>query len=90
MIEHKFKIGDKVVYTNDFGVCWGIETISELAQRTDGPTYHTLESDMPWFSVNERNYKLATQADLDAYERGDDDYFQRVHGFEPSDYFGCY
>lgn len=91
-MKHKFKAGDQVVYTNDFGVCWGVKTITALYERTGGPTYHYKDSDTPWFSVSENNFTLATPDDLRAQEDGDSDYFQRAHGFTPTveQMGGCY
>jgi hypothetical protein len=55
---HKFKIGDKVIYTNSNGVCWGERTIIGLDERTGEPTYYIDPTDTPWFSVREDTLKL--------------------------------
>lgn len=94
--KHKFKVGDFVVYTNDFGVCWGVKVISELDTRNydlwGDPhtvmTYHYVGTDTPWFSVNECHFVMATDEDL--MNNGNDNYFQNKYGFKPVDYFGCY
>lgn len=97
---HQFAVGDKVVYTNDFGVCWGVKVITSLEKRLttrdeDGPwkpAYHYEGTDTPWFPVDEKNLKLADDYDLlaDWYEL--DDYFQKKHGFTPTveQLGGCY
>jgi len=91
-VKHKFSIGDKVVFTNDFGVCWGVKTITEQEKRCGAPTYHYEDSETPWFSTNERNFILATTEDIHAQERSDDHYFQTTHGFQPTldQLGGCY
>jgi len=98
---HKFKVGDRVIYTNDFGVCWGVKTITECTSRPwtredypQRPTYHYEGSDTPWFSVDENNFKLATEHDLMMADWwfGAEDYFQTTHGFIPTvgQLGGCY
>ena len=39
-MDYKFKIEDKVIFTNDFGVCWDVKTIIALDERFNRPTYH--------------------------------------------------
>lgn len=91
-VRHKFSIGDQVVYTNPFGVCWGVKTITALDERSGRPTYHYEGSDTPWFSVGEENFKPASAADMAAHHAGDDTYFQETHGFTPTieQLGGCY
>lgn len=84
MADHKFSIGDKVVYTNDFGVCWGVKTISGLDDRGFGPTYHYEGSETPWFSVDESNFVLANGVDIIADAINNTAYFQEIHGFTPT------
>lgn len=87
-MKHKFSIGDQVVYTNDFGVCWGVKTITALDQRTGSPTYHYEDSDTPWYSVNERNFALASPDDITASPAD----LQLKYGFTPTveQMGGCY
>ena len=95
---HKFKPGDRVVYTNDFGVCWGVKTITKCDTRTydlwgesyTKPVYHYEGQDAWWFGVDEDRFILADEMDL-AYE-GDDIYFQSRYGFQPTleQLGGCY
>lgn len=53
----KFSPGDKVIYTNPQGVCWGERTIlkAELWERDYGNhwRYYISDSDSPWYPVNE-------------------------------------
>ncbi len=84
MTDHKFSIGDKVVYTNDFGVCWGVKTISGLDSRSDQPTYYYEGSETPWFSVDESNFVLANDVDIIADVSNNTAYFQERHGFTPT------
>lgn len=86
MIIYQFNIGDKVIYTNDFGVCWGIKTITEHSVRTNKPVYMIDPTETPWFHVSERNLQLVHSSDhlLSSEE------LQNKYGFIPDDYYGCY
>ena len=86
MIKHKFKVDDKVIFTNDFGVCWGVKTITGLDERTNKPTYHFTPTDTPWFSTNEEHFTLATADDLTATAED----LQAKYGFTPTEYYGCW
>lgn len=98
---HKFNVGDQVVFTNCFGVCWGVKKITSLEWRPttrddegpQKPCYHYEDTDTPWYPVDEDHLTLATEEDLvmdkkDYLERNS--YFQRRYGFTPTDYFGCW
>lgn len=92
MTEHRFAIGDKVVFTNIFGVCWGVKTITELDER-HGPTYHFEPTDTPWFSTPESNLQLADTEDLIMDQWGFDkkwEFFQQKYGFTPAETYGCW
>lgn len=99
-LNHIYAVGDQVVYTNDFGVCWGVKTITRLdshptTRDDDGPrkpTYHYKGSDTPWFPVSERNLSPADEEDLWFAAMGIDEHFQRKHGFIPTleALGGCY
>jgi hypothetical protein len=93
MVKHRFKPGDKVIFTNVFGVCWGVKTITGLDERTNRPTYHYEPTDTPWFSTAEEHLRLADMDDLIMDQWGFDlkwDYFQQRYGFTPTDYCGCW
>ena len=93
MTEHRFKIGDKVVFTNTFGVCWGVKTITALDERSGRPTYHYAPTETPWFSTDEEHLTLADHDDLVMDIWGFDkkqSYFQEKYGFIPTEYYGCY
>lgn len=96
MTKHKYPIGSKVVYTNDFGVCWGVKTITEHSDIIYGesgvPTYFYEGTDTPWCPVSEKNLKLANGVDLIADQTSNDLYFQEIHGFKPTleQLGGCY
>lgn len=76
MSTHKFKVGDRVIFTNDYGVCWGVKTITELCSRTFEMwgrevtvlTYHYEGTDTPWYPVEEKNFQLADEEDLAVHE----------------------
>lgn len=83
---HRFKVGDKVIFTNDFGVCWGVKTITALDERTGKPTYHYEPTETPWFSTNEIHLTPATAEDLTATA----EQLQQKYGFTPTEWYGCY
>lgn len=83
---YKFGIGDKVVYTNEFGVCWGVKTITahdEAGLRRTPyrlrPAYHYEGEDTPWCPTEEDRFTLATDKAL-AHE-GDQAWFQENYGW---------
>ena len=56
----KFKVGDRVIYTNEYGVCWGEVTITEIAPADHplskwGPHYFIAPTDSPWCPVKEED-----------------------------------
>ena len=55
--ERKYKIGDKVIYINGYGVNWGIKTIIGVEDITwgNGNGYYIDPTDTPWFAVQEEN-----------------------------------
>jgi hypothetical protein len=56
----KFKAGDRVIYTNDYGVNWGTKTIKELDTPDKwGHRYYITPTDAPWMYVREKNLELA-------------------------------
>jgi hypothetical protein len=57
-MKYKFKNGDRVLYTNSNGVCFGEKTIIKLSQRSNKPTYYITPTDTPWFSVREDQLQL--------------------------------
>ncbi len=83
---HKFKISDKVIYTNDFGVWWGVKIIEQLDKRSGKPTYFHKDTDTPWFSIEEDHYQLAEPEDLTASSAN----LQKKYGFVPTEWYGCY
>lgn len=79
--EHKFTIGDKVVFTNEYGVCFGVKTIAAYAKHSydDIPRYHYEGTDTPWYATEQKYFTLATEEDL--LHAGDQQYFQDNYGF---------
>lgn len=63
-MDYKFEVGQKVIYTNEFGVCFGVRTISDLTEWHGGPAYHYEGSDTPWFPKVEKRFAAATDEDL--------------------------
>ena len=89
-MKHKFSIGDQVVFTNCFGVCWGVKEIIALDERTNRPTYHYKDSDTPWFSVGEEHFRPADNEDLIMMVFDDLSFFQIKYGFIPTEWYGCW
>jgi hypothetical protein len=91
-MQYKFNVGDKVVFVNDFGVCWGVKTVTALDERTNRPTYHYAESDTPWCSVGEENFILADAEDLTVDINENWNFFQKKYGWKPTveQLGGCY
>jgi hypothetical protein len=88
-IVYKFSPGDKVVYTNEYGVCWGVKTIvsrGECGLRRKNYTLragYTYEgSATPWCPVDEKHLRLATEEDLMHADWwfGSELYFQQKYG----------
>ena len=51
----KFKVGDVVIYTNDYGVCWGCHMILEVEyDKIRGWLYYIDPTETPWYGVPER------------------------------------
>jgi hypothetical protein len=93
MMNYKFSVGDQVIFTNDFGVCWGAKTIIGLDERSGLPTYHYEGSDTPWFSVHEKNLTLAYIADRDLADIDENwAFYQTKYGWKPTveQMGGCY
>lgn len=55
----KFKVGEQVLYTNDYGVEWGLRTIKAVHDgkgfSSPVPRYFIEPTDAPWFPVAEDN-----------------------------------
>lgn len=86
---HKFKVGDVVIFVNDFGVVWRW-TISEQTywDKVDGtrvPAYHHVGTQTPWFPTEESRLFKAGQLDL----LRTDAQLQQAHGFTPTEWYGC-
>lgn len=67
MKEAKFKIGEKVHYTNPAGVYWGIKEIKEvkkISYSDSGYGYIFTETETPWYAVSEENLKLIDNKDV--------------------------
>jgi len=65
MTTHKYNIGDNVIYTNEFGVCFGVKTITEQGTDAHGlPGYKYDGSSPAWWFTNESRFALATDKDL--------------------------
>lgn len=63
-VAHRYPIGAKVVFTNDYGVCFGVKTVTGHDERGGRPTYHYEPTDTPWFATDESNLTLADDQDL--------------------------
>ena len=53
----KFKVGQRVVFINDYGVNWGTKTITDHRhEEIRGHVYQYQDTDTPWFFTSERNF----------------------------------
>lgn len=87
---HKFKVGEKVIFTNDFGVVY-LWTISDLTHWEDCkgrlfPAYHHEGTQTPWYPTEERLLNRADAADLIATRQE----LKLRYGFTPTEWFGCW
>ncbi len=64
-MEYKFKVGDKVIFTNDYGVVIrGVKTILSIDADADHARYYIKPTDSPWYSVRERNLSPANEQEV--------------------------
>lgn len=87
---HKFCVGDKVIFVNDFGVVF-LWTISELTtwDNVDGttePAYYHEGTQTPWFPTQEKYLRWATKWDRELTS----DQLQKKYGFTPTEWYGCH
>lgn len=54
-INHKYNVGDTVIWINDYGVHLGKRVIISKSIRTNKPTYYIAPNDAPWYDVEECN-----------------------------------
>lgn len=87
---HKFKVGDKVIYVNIFGVVylWTIEELTTYTLHTGEVmnAYHPEGTQTPWFPFLESDLHKASKRDL----RLSPQELQAMYGFTPTEYYGCY
>lgn len=57
-----FKVGDKVEYTNGYGVFVGLRTITDIVVWNGKTRYHITPTDTPWFPVPEHSLRKAGDA----------------------------
>ena len=59
----KFKVGDKVDFTNDYGVFFPNKTITgiEYWDSSPEPRYYYEPSDSPWFASRESHFALTPE-----------------------------
>lgn len=55
--QHKFKPGDRVIYTNGFGVNFGEKIVAAVALWDGIPRYYYEGTDTPWYPVHEHQLK---------------------------------
>lgn len=86
---YKFPIGAKVVYTNGYGVCFGVKTITKHDESGFHrkpyklrPAYHYEGEDTPWCPTEEDRFVLADEHDIIAQKHGQMNYLQLKHGRE--------
>lgn len=77
MTTTQFSVGDRVTYTNEFGVVFRGRTVTEVVRIPDDPEaygtwagqtrYYISPTDAPWFPVRERELTL----EVSAHDRAD-------------------
>lgn len=87
--KHKFSVGDKVIFVNDFGVVF-LWTISELTTWTTAsgqilPAYHHEGTQTPWFPTEQSRLFWATRGDRQSTAID----LQQKYGFTPTEWYGC-
>lgn len=81
-LAYKFAPGEQVIYTNDYGVCWGLRTVKALDVWEDGlPRYYIEPTDSPWCSVSEKNLVKADPEDLHVAWYMGADFLQKKYGW---------
>lgn len=56
----RFKVGDRVIYTNDYGVNWGVKTVTEVDEPDKwGHRYYIAPKESHWMYVREKNLEPA-------------------------------
>ncbi|WP_130537728.1 hypothetical protein [Thiomicrorhabdus indica] len=50
----KYKVGDRLYYTNAFGVQWGLKEIVGREMTEFGAQYYISPTETPWCSISER------------------------------------
>lgn len=64
----KFKVGDRVEWTNEYGVNWGVRTIIEVLEPDKfGHRYYIAPNDAHWMYVREKNLKPTGAANYSAF-----------------------
>lgn len=59
----RYKVGDRVIWTNEYGVCWGLRTITEVLDPDKWSNrYHIEPTDTPWMYVREENLAPSPEA----------------------------
>lgn len=54
-----FRTGDKVIYTNDQGVCWGEKTVVRVEFFYGRNWYFITPTDTPWCGAHARELRSA-------------------------------
>ena len=88
--DYRYKIGDKVIFVNIFGVVWlweiSEQTTYQLHTGEVVRAYHHKDTQTPWYPTLEGELRPATKADLTA----SDAELQARYGFRPTEWYGCY
>lgn len=88
-VTYLYAVGDRVIYTNEFGVCFGVKTITALDTRTYDlwskdktiPVYIYEGMDTPWCGVKEDRLQPADEEDLAMHgHQGSAEYFFQKYG----------
>jgi hypothetical protein len=57
-LKPKYKVGDEVIWINDYCVNWGLQTITDMEQDRWGWNYYISPTATPWCPVEEKNLHI--------------------------------
>ena len=72
-----FKIGTPVVYTNEYGVCFGVKVISSIIVKGDSVSYQYFGIEPSHITVDPARLRRASGEDLMAQLCGNQEHFDQ-------------
>ncbi len=81
---HKFNVGDKVVFTNDYGICFGVYTVRAKIPHRTVPMYSVGSEDGERVRACDDNLSKADEDDLNIPDAVASDFFREKYGRKPT------